>query len=183
MQESMTGTERSSIRKQTMFKWIGSIFILASCTGLGFHTSGEMRRHLGELEELRKICLLLRSEMQYTRAPFAEVFEKIGRKSAEPFRAWLLGMRDMLTSRGTGTFWELWCDAIDVHLRSSRLKTEELEELKGLGKNLEYIASLDVYIEQLEYTICHTRKDYESKKKLCQSMGIMAGIFLVTLLL
>lgn len=166
-----------------MFKWIGSILILASCTGLGFHKSGEMRKHLDELEELRKICLLLRSEMQYTKAPFAEVFEKIGKKSADPFRAWLLGMSESIASKGTGTFWEIWCDGVATHLQSSRLKPEELEELKGLGKNLEYIESLEVYIEQLEYTIRNTREDYQSKKKLCRSMGIMGGIFLVTLLL
>ncbi len=170
-------------RKWNMYKWIGSILILASCTGLGFHKSGEMRKHLDELEELRKICLLLRSELQYTKAPFAEVFEKIGKRTLEPFRTWLLELSGRLKSKGTGTFWEIWCDAITMYLPSSRLKAEELEELRGLGKNLEYTESLDIYIEQLEYRIQSTRKDYQSKRKLCQSMGIMGGIFLVTLLL
>lgn len=170
-------------RKWNMYKWIGSILILASCAGIGFNKSREMQKHLEELEELKKLCLLLRSELQYTRAPFAEVFDKIGKRTLEPFRTWLLELSGRLKSKGTGTFWEIWCDGVATNLQSSRLKPEELEELKGLGKNLEYIESLEVYIEQLEYTIRNTREDYQSKKKLCRSMGIMGGIFLVTLLL
>ena len=61
-----------------MLKIVGCIVILASCTGLGFSKSSEMQSHLDELEELKKIFYLLKSELQYTKAPFAEVFEKIG---------------------------------------------------------------------------------------------------------
>ena len=157
--------------------------IIAACTGLGFGKSQALQRHLDELEELKKLFYLLRSEMQYTKAPFAEVFEKIGNKSAEPYRTWLMQLSRRLNEKGTGTFWEIWCLSIAEDLKASNLKVDELEELTNVGKNLAYMESFDLYIEQLEYKIKHTREAYRSKKKLCQSMGIMGGVFLVILLL
>lgn len=166
-----------------MLKAIGSILIFAACTGIGFSKSQEMQLHLNELEELKKLFYLLRSELQYTRAPFAELFEKIGQKTREPFQTWLLKLCDYLNAKNGGMFWELWSRSIEEELQSSRLTEDELNELKQVGKNLEYIESLELYIEQLEYNITHTREAYRSKKKLCQSLGIMGGIFLVILLL
>lgn len=166
-----------------MLKLIGSILILAACTGIGFSKSNEMQLHLNELEELKKIFYLLKSELQYTRAPFAEVFEKIGRKTKEPFQTWLLDLCSRLNEKRSGIFWDMWCNSIEENLNGSKLKEDELAELKSVGKNLEYIESLDLYLEQMEYRIQNTRENYRSKRKLCQSLGIMGGIFLVILLL
>ena len=166
-----------------MLKIIGSIFILTATTGIGFSKSNEMQCHLNELEELKKIFYLLKSELQYTRAPFAEVFEKIGQKTREPFQSWLLELRIKLNEKQSGRFWDMWCDSIEKKLKDCRLKEDELDELKNVGKNMEYIESLDLYIEQMEYRIKNTRESYRTKRKLCQSLGIMGGIFLVILLL
>ena len=164
-------------------KLIGSILILASCTGIGFSKSNDMQAHLNELEEMKKIFYLLKSELQYTRAPFAEVFEKIGQKTREPFQSWLLDLCTSLNEKRSGMFWDMWCSSIEENLKGSRLKEDELKELKNIGKNMEYMESLDLFIEQMEYGIKNTRESYRTKRKLCQSLGIMGGIFLVILLL
>ena len=132
---------------------------------------------------MKKIFYLLKSELQYTRAPFAEVFEKIGQKTREPFQTWLLDLCNRLKEKRSGMFWDMWCNSIDENLKGSRLKEDELKELKNVGKNLEYIESLDLFIGQMEYGIKNTRESYRTKRRLCQSLGIMGGIFLVILLL
>ena len=166
-----------------MLKIIGSILILAASTGIGFSKSNDMQCHLNELEELKKIFYLLKSELQYTRAPFAEVFEKLGHKTRMPFQAWLFDLCTRLNEKRGGMFWEMWCDSIEENLKGCKLKEDELNELKNVGKNMEYIESLDLFIEQMEYRIKNTRESYRTKRKLCQSLGIMGGIFLVILLL
>ena len=166
-----------------MLKVLGSLMIFVACAGFGLSKSQELQRHLEQLGEMKRIFYLLRSEVQYTRAPFAEVFEKIGRKANPPFDSWLFVLASRLQKKGTGSFCEIWKETIQEKLQECRLCEEEFEELKQIGKSLEYMESIDLYIEQLEYKIEHTREEYKTKKKLCQSMGIMGGIFLVILLL
>lgn len=166
-----------------MYKLIGSLFILIACSGIGVSKAQELKKHLDELEEVKKIFYLLRGELQYTHAPFAEVFEKLAQKTTGVYRKWLLQLTARLQEKRTGSFWEIWCESVQMDLQDSCMKTEEKEELKNAGKNLEYIESINLYIEQLEYKIAHTREGYQAKSKLCRSMGIMGGIFLVILLL
>lgn len=166
-----------------MHKWIGSILIIIACTGIGICKSQDMQLHLVELEELKKIFCLLKGELQYTRAPFAEVFEKLAGKAAAPYKAWFINLSQKLNDKTRGSFHEIWCLSIAEDLQESRLKEDEIEDLKNVGKSLEYMESLDVYIEQMEYKIKNTREVYKSKRKLCQSMGVMGGIFLVILFL
>ena len=166
-----------------MLKWIGSVFILLAAGGIGFSKSYDMEKHLEQLEELKKLFYLLRSELQYTKAPFAEVFEKMATKTVEPYQAWLQYLNQSLNEKRTASFWEIWYQSIEGKLGDSRLKKQEIEELRSVGKNLEYIESLDLYIKHLEYQIENTKEIYKSKKKMCQSMGIMGGIFIVILLL
>lgn len=166
-----------------MLKIIGSIFIITATTGIGFSKSKELQNHLNTLEELKKLFCLLRSELQYTHAPFVEVFSKISTKTSTPYKEWLSNLSKRLMTKTRGTFWEIWSMSITEDLNETNLKEEELDELKNIGKNMEYIESLDLFIEQLEYRIRNTRESYRSKRKLCQSMGIMGGVFLVILLL
>lgn len=166
-----------------MHKIIGCILIILGTTGAGFSKSRELQNHLMELEELNKIFYLLKSEMEYTRAPLAEIFTKISQKTGEPFQNWLRKLSEKLYEKQGGRLWEIWSNSIEEDLRGSRLKEEEIRDLIQVGRNLEYIENLKLYVEQLEYRIAHTRESYRTKRKLCQSLGIMSGIFLVILLL
>lgn len=166
-----------------MQKLIGCVLVFAACSGLGISKGLELQGHLKELEGLRNIFVLLKSELQYTKAPFSEVFFKIGKKTQGELGKWIKELSERLEKRNTGTFYETWCKSIEESLNNTFLRAEEKEELKALGRNLEYIESIELYIEQLEYHIKNTREEYRTKKKLCQSMGVMGGIFLVILLL
>lgn len=179
----MINTESYCIGKKAMYKWIGCVLILVACSGMGFSASSELQSHLNELAEIKKIFCLLKSELQYTKAPFSEVFEKISKKAISPYREWLMMLSQRINSKTGSTFYEIWCVSIANDLKKSRLKVDELDELKSIGKSLEYMGSLDGYLEQLEYKIKNTREAYKSKRKLCQSMGVMGGIFLLILFL
>ncbi len=166
-----------------LYKCIGCLLILVASSGIGIHYGEELKKYLNQMEELKKIFCLMKSELEYVRIPLIELFEKIELKSQEPFCGWMKMLKEKLESREHGIFAEIWCDTIEQALKESKLKKEDLEELKGVGKNLEYIDNLNLYIEQLEYKIVHIRQAYQSKRKLSRMLGIMGGIFLVILLL
>lgn len=166
-----------------MQKLIGSISIILACTGIGFMKSGEANQHLKELEELRKIFVLLRSELTYTKAPFSELFLRLSQKTEGVFQVWLRHLAEHLETRREGTLEEIWSNSVMDCLRESRLNKKELDELCRIGNRLGYMETLELYLEQLAIAIENTREELKNKKKLYQSMGIMAGVFLVIVLL
>lgn len=166
-----------------VFKYIGCLIILVASSGIGIHYGEELKKYLNQLEELKKLFCLMKSELEYVKLPLVELFEKMESKVQEPFRAWVSMLRRKLESREYGIFDSIWTDTIEEVLKGSKLRTEDLDELKNVGKNLEYVENLNLYIEQLEYKIVDVRKVYQTKRKLSRTLGIMGGIFLVILLL
>ncbi len=166
-----------------MQKVIGSIMVIVVCTALGFEKSRGLQMHLNSLEELKKIFTLLKSEIQYVKAPFSEVFAKLSKKMDGIYKDWLLYVSEQLEKREKETLHEVWNASVYEYLKDSKLTKEELEELCDVGRTLGYIDTLELYLNQLDYSIETTREELKSKKKLYQSMGIMCGIFLVIVLL
>ena len=166
-----------------MQKIIGSIIVVAVCTVMGFEKSRELQLHLKELEELKKMFTILKGELQYTRAPFSEMFLKISKKIEGIYKEWLIHLSEDLEKRKMGTLQEAWKTTILKYLNESRLTVEEKEELRQIGNSLGYPETIELYLEQLEVSIQSTREELKTKKKLYQSMGIMCGIFLVIVLL
>lgn len=157
--------------------------MLLACAGMGALKGRELQTHMRELKELNKVFTLLKRELMYTRAPLCEVFFKLGRKAEGNFEVWLKNLARDLEKRENGRFQEVWTESIYRDLNGSRLTKEELEELCRIGNSLSYPETLELYLEQLEFSIQKTRDEWKDKHKLYQSMGIMAGIFLVILLL
>ena len=165
-----------------MQKIIGSIIVLLASTAMGFEKSHGLEVHVRELETLKCIFVLLKKEMQYTKAVIPELFEKISKKMDRNYKEWLSELARDLRAYKKGTFEEIWKDSVDKWFCESRLTKEEIEELSQIGKSLGYIETLDLYLEQLEISIQRTREESKNKKKLYQTMGILGGIFLVIVL-
>ena len=159
------------------------MLIFLSCSGIGYSKNRELKYHLKALENLRHFFYILRGELQYTRAPFEDIFEKIGDKMDNPTGKWLKALSENLYKKDGNSFVEIWAKSIKENMQESDLKKEDLEELKKLGKELTHFENIDLYIEQLEYKIQTTREAYVTKGKLYKSFGIMGGVFLVILLL
>lgn len=166
-----------------MQKIVGSIIVIAVCTALGFEKSKELQQHLKELEELKRLFTILHNELEYTKATLSEVFLKTSKKTEAPYKEWLTDLAKKLELRGMGTFLELWKKSIEIHFAETKLSRNEVEELEQVGLGIQYIDTLTLYLNQLDFSIQNTREELKSKKKLYQSMGIMCGIFLVIVLL
>ena len=162
---------------------IGYALIVLAGAGLGYSKNLEMERHLQELVELRHLLCLFKGELKYTQGTFGEIFEKIGDKTEGKFKEWLKELSKMLKEKSGASFHTLWEKSIKDNLQESHLSERDLEDLKRVGKTLASVENVDLYIEQLEYEIQNKREVYKTKGKLCRSMGILGGIFLVILLL
>lgn len=166
-----------------MQKMIGAILILCTCTAMGYEKGKNLKSYLNEVEELRRIFALFQSELRYTRAPFAEIFLKLSFAAKRPFDEWLRWLGEQLEKREGGTMKEVWNDSIDKMLGESSLRQEDLKRLQNVGEGLDYLETTELYREYLERVIEQIRKEYESKRKLYLSLGILGGVFLVIILI
>ncbi len=159
-----------------MLKTLGCILVIASCYGIGIEKSIHLTDHRKELEELQRIFTLMQTKLEYVKVPFDELF-------ANMQSDWLFEVSRELKKLQKRTFEEIWISSIDTYFIESHLTQSEIEELKQIGKHLSQPEAIRLYLIQLENTIQNTREEEKEKKKLYQSMGILAGIFLVLVLI
>ena len=164
-----------------MQKIIGAILIILASGGIGVTKGLELQKYLRELELLKQLFWMLKREIQYTKAPFSEAFSHIGRRMEGAQGEWLLYLAEQIEEKAGATFFELWTE--------SQLKNKDKEELKAIGMQMGYLdeqmqlGTIDLYLEQLSFVIQKTREELVMKKRLCNCLGVMGGIFLVIILI
>lgn len=168
-----------------MQKIIGSILILIASTGIGVLKGMDLKKHLKELQSLKQIFLMLRSEIKCTKTPLGEAFSHIGRRMEGIYGRWLLSVARQAEEKSEKSFWELWNRSVEESFTETKLKKAEVEQLKAFGRNIGcldeelQIGMIELYLEQLDMEIQQSRESLEIKKRLYHCLGVMGGIFLV----
>ena len=132
---------------------------------------------------------MLRGELKYTKSPLQEAFAHIAVRMQEPFCTFLAQTAEKMEHLDGQPFSGLWQEQIECCLVGTRLKKEEREQLAALGEVLGYLdlemqlSSIELYLEQLNVRIHGAQETLTGKQKLCQSLGIAGGIFLIILLI
>ena len=158
-----------------MQRIMGAILIIFASGGIGVTKGIELQKYLREI--------------QYTKAPFSEAFSHIGRRMEGAQGEWLLYLARQIEEKAGATFFQLWTESIDQCLIKSQLKSKDREELKAIGMQMGYLdeqmqlGTIDLYLEQLSFVIQKTREELVMKKRLCNCLGVMGGIFLVIILI
>ena len=57
-----------------MIKIAGSVLVFFACVMLGLEKGRELSMHVKELEEFKRVFLMIRGELQYTRSTLSDVF-------------------------------------------------------------------------------------------------------------
>lgn len=172
-----------------MQKMIGCILIITASTGIGYLKGLDLQKHLMEAQTLRQLFLMLKSEIKYTKAPFGEAFWRIGQRMNGTYAVWLLELSKSLEDRGTARFGELWADSIEEHLTGTHLDNTDLKNLKVMGLHMGYqdeemqLGAIQLFLEQLELEITKMRESIAVRRRLCNCLGVMGGIFLAVVLI
>lgn len=151
-----------------------------------FVTREEMREMM---EYLQRMLYQMQSEIRYLRAPLGDIAGRIGRESRDPYKKWLLSLEREMKQRDGKSFSTLWEQGVRKHLGDLHFPEREISRLCALGSqignaDMEFqMRTLSLYQEQLAQTLEELRRTMDGKVKLCRSIGVIGGIFLVILLL
>lgn len=163
--------------------------VIASCAGMGFYFSSEMKDRIEDLKELRKLISLLRGDIRYAATPLPEAISVLNRRHSGRFHQFLDYVSTKLNELSGQTFAHIWQTGIDSKLGDTSLSRKDKLQLAQLGENLGYldkdmqVNTLDLFITQLETEISDLSKTVKEKVYLYNTLGIMAGIFIIIIMI
>ena len=170
-----------------MLRIIALCIMTGSCVSLGFLKSMGLSRRLSQLKTLKRIEMFLHGEISCARTPLPDALWNIAGKVEEPFREFLRELSEDLNRYGGCSFGEVFAENVECHLKDTKLTREDRDRFSELGRSLGYLdkamqlANLEAYGRELDMTIEELTKGLPVRKKLCQSLGIMGGLFLAIL--
>lgn len=150
--------------------------------------SAALSAHVKDLETLQKIIQYLRGEIVTAASPLPDAFWETGRRMRDPYRDFLQDISEDMRRPDGKTLPAILEENTAVHLADTRLTKEEKEELQeagcslGTGDRAMQKANLDRYEARLVQRIAELQKGLPERKRLCQSLGIMGGLFLFLIL-
>lgn len=172
-----------------MIKIIGVILIVAGCTGMGFSFGGDLKERLTSLKLLRRMALLLRSEIKYRNTVLAEAFYHVAGNMGGACGRFLENVHKALEEKSGRGFAEIWEAAVDCELSGEALCAKDILILKELGGQLGFLdremqlTTLDLYLEQVGQEIAAAEAGIREKVRIYGCLGVMGGLFLAIILL
>lgn len=171
-----------------MTKLLGAVLVITASAGIGYMTGLDYQKYLEELRYLKMIMLQIKGEIGYTRGALFEVTGRTARRIREPYSSWLSNMSKVLEARSENSFSRIWTSCIETDLKQTRLKKEDIEDLKQMGVNLGYLDTsmqlgmLELYMERLELKIQQVQSDVASKRRVWNCLGVLFGMFVTIML-
>lgn len=170
-----------------MFKGVLCIIIVLACGALGIFKSQEYSQRVKELNDLRDIFKMLRTEISYMKDPLPVIFERIG-NSRENIAAEILKNCSIFMKENRDIHY-CWCTSVDMAVRSSCLTAEDKAIIYDLGIQLGRSSVqgqtdlLDMADEKLLIQIREAENHRSSKGKMFAGMGFSIGIVTAILLI
>lgn len=170
-----------------MLKLVGAGMTVLSCGALGFYFCCKMKQRIRILRELRRMAVMLASEITYANATMEEAFSHLEKRLSAPVGPFFAHMRRRMEGGEGGTLSDIFREQIECELAGCGLKKSDLEALGTLGAQLGYLdvqmqkKTLDYYLEQVNDACEQAVREYREKEKLFRCLGISAGVFLVIL--
>jgi stage III sporulation protein AB len=160
--------------------------ILIAAAAAGFYFRSALSRRVLILREMRYALDEILIMIKYQNSTLREIFEKL---RADSRLRELAFVSDTLRSLDSGeNFADSYSSAVS-NFTPPGLTDRDREIIAGIGSQLGVtntegqIANLSVYGAELEAAYNTAREAYIKKSKLCTSLGLLAGVFIVIVLI
>lgn len=171
-----------------MLRILGGILIVIAGIGIALERIQSLRKNVSSMEEIRRILLLLQSEISYTKVPFSYAFDKLSRKCKEPYGTWLHSMGKHLQEQEGGRIRSVWEEDVRTCLPPSGLCKKDIEKLEGLGADLGLVDGqmqqqvLAIFLQDWQEELEKKKKVMAEQSRICFCVGCMGSLMLLILL-
>lgn len=170
-------------------KIIGSVMVIVSSSLIGFKMNENAKSRIEELKTIKNIVTMLRGEIKYNNATVSEALKKIAEKTSGNFKTFLLGTADELIKNQAAGMDKIWSKKVKEAFKSNTCLTKkDLNDFALLGNSIgkydveSQIKAFDLFLEEMNEKIEIENQKAMSDGKLYKCMGIMAGVFIVLMI-
>lgn len=177
------------MHREIVCKGLGICLILVAAVGYGWIYSRQLRLRLEQMRQMQQLILLLQGEVQYQCSTLPEAFEICGRQVDSICGHWLEGTGKRLNAMEGVGFQELWEQQLQRLQEITVLSTANIEDLRRFGNQLSYpdkdtqLGAMKLYSQRLKEQEEKLTGELPIKMKLGTTLGVLAGMFLVILLI
>lgn len=169
-----------------MLRLLGSVLIVGGCALAGEYCCARMRTRARQLERCTALARALGEELRYTMAPVEMLMASLGER--EQFAPLGFLNRCAFLCREGETFPRAWEQAVRAEAERLAFSREDLELLLSWGEFLG-AADLESQLRQMKLAELALERQRESawrrfqtQGKLCNTLGVLGGVFAVILL-
>lgn len=172
-----------------ILKIIGSLFVVGSCSLMGFYISNEAKMRIQQLLEFKKYMILLQGDIRYASTPLPEAVHRLALRAEGVFREFFGELSERLMEYRGETFSDIWNELVKEYLKLTSLQAKDISAIQSLGDTIGYLDkelqmnTFELFLSQLEQEIRSQQDTIAQKTKMYNCMGVMAGVFITILLL
>ena len=163
-------------------KYLLLIGIFGLSTAIGFLISKSYQNRVVELKEFKTILNIMKTKIKFTYEPLAEIFKQIAKDDTEIEK--IFGqMANQLSYYQVKDVWENCIQYADISI-----KQEDKDVLKKLGKLLGQtdvegqISEIEVTENFLDMQIENAEEEKKKNQKIYKTLGVVAGLVFVIIL-
>lgn len=173
---------------------LGAFFVMLASTGIGLYFGSGIRDRLGKMQMLKQHFQMIRGDIGYSGTTLPEALHAMSERLLEAgeetaFQQFYEEVSKRLLAREGISFQEIWEEAVEHHLKKTTLTQRDLQLLSSLGGQFGYLdrdmqlKTIDLYLARLEEERLQEMQKAGEKMRLYRTLGILAGVFLVVVML
>lgn len=168
-------------------KLLGALLIILTTSWIGFEWSRRLGMRPKEIRQLKSALQILEAEIIYSQSPLQEAFKNIANQLPHPIDDFFTQLHSDLEKKNAN-FKAIWEKSVHELKSNSYLGNNEIEILQQFGRTL---GRHDFYQQQkhIQLAITHLDRELEEARdeqfkysKMAKSLGVLAGVFIVLLL-
>ncbi|MFZ7133838.1 MAG: stage III sporulation protein AB [Eubacteriales bacterium] len=175
--------------KEMILKIIGLIIIFLSCFFIGNLFAAQYEKRYKQLLIFQQIIEYFETEIAYTSTPVIDVMESLDGKIMSPIREIIHDAYTELKDYGYRPLSDVWKDALQRHKDYLAINNEDMDIFIYFGNTL---GTTDGENQKKYFHTIHSRINTQIKeaetnkikyKKLFIEVGIIAGLFIIILII
>lgn len=168
---------------------LGATLILLSSSLMGFYYSKSYTRRTNDLCTFKKALILLKGEINYSLSPLPEALEDVGSRFNNEIGEFYKSVSDELKLNSGETLTQVWKKKAEEILKKTYLNSVDIKNIIIFSENIGYLDKetqnnhINLLIEQINEEIKTSTQNDHKYNKLYRSLGVLAGIFIIVILI